>query len=157
MRGKQAPKRKIKADPKFESILLSKFINTIMLNGKKSLAQKIVYQALDDAASKVGKQISSLDVFNKVMTTLRPTVKLKPRRVGGSNLQIPVSLTEEQGDFLAIRWIISAARARKGADMYVRLSAEFVDAYNGVGSAFKKKEEIHKMAEANKAYAHFNF
>lgn len=159
MRGKQATKRKIAGDPVYNNILLAKFINKVMLSGKKSLAQKIVYDALNDAAKKVGGKtgVKGLDVFDKTMNSLRASIRLRSRRVGGANLQIPVPLTEDQANALSIKWVIDAARARKGADMYARLSQEFVDAYNGVGTAHRKKEEMHKMAEANKAYSHFNW
>lgn len=158
MRGKKAPKRKIAPDPVHGDVLLAKFINHVMLNGKKSVAQKIVYSALDDAAKKVGKpNVKGIDVFTKVMSTLKPTIRLRSRRVGGANLQIPVQLDEDQSVFMVTKWILDAARARKGMDMYLKLSAEFSDAYNGTGTAMKKREELHKMAEANKAYAHFNW
>ena len=158
MRGKKATKRKIAPDPLYGSELLAKFINKIMWDGKKSIAQKIVYDALDDTTKKIAKpNVDQLEVFNKVMSNLKPSVRLRSRRVGGANLQIPVPLDEDQSSFLIFKWIIDAARARKGTDMYIRLGAEFLDAYNNTGTGIRKKDEMHKMAEANKAYAHFNW
>ncbi|MEI7603920.1 MAG: 30S ribosomal protein S7 [bacterium] len=158
MRGKKAPKRVIAPDPLYGDVLLSRFINMVMLDGKKSTAQTIVYGALDDALHKLNKpNLKQIEIFTKVMTTLKPAVRLRSRRVGGANLQIPVPLTDDQANFLVMKWLIDAARARKGMDMYLRLSAEFVDAFNNTGTAFRKKEEMHKMAEANKAYSHFNW
>ena len=158
MRGKKAPKRKGNPDAIYGDVLLGKFINMVMIGGKKTVAQKIVYSALDDAAKKINKpNVNGFEVFTKVMAMLKPAIRLRSRRVGGANLQIPVPLDDDQGAFMAIKWILDAARARKGQDMYLRLSAEFVDAYNGAGTGMRKREEMHKMAEANKAYAHFNW
>jgi len=158
MRGKKAVKRSILPDPMYGDVLVSKFINMVMWDGKKSLAQKIFYGALEDAVKKINKpNLQPMDVFTKALANLKPSVRLRSRRVGGANLQIPVPLSEDQANFLIIKWLITAARARKGQKMFAALSAEFVDTYNGVGTSMKKKEEMNRMAEANKAYAHFNW
>ena len=125
-----------------------------MKDGKKTLAQKIVYSALENLKEKIKKE-DALKAFDDVMNAIRPSVEVRSRRVGGANYQVPMPVTSDRQDALAFRWIIAAARARKGRDMVDRLTSEMTDALEGVGGAFKKKEDTHRMAEANKAFAHF--
>lgn len=169
MRGKQAPKRKIKPDPKYNSIVIAKFINYIMLAGKKSVAQKIVYGSFDilrastvstssgQAHSAQWKNSNSdpLDIFDKAIKNIGPDVEVKSRRVGGANYQIPMEVRGDRRLALAFRWIIAAAKAKKGKSMAERLATELGDAANGLGAAMKKKEDTYRMAQANKAFAHF--
>lgn len=152
-RGKQAPKRHILPDPKYHSLVLAKFVNYLMLNGKKTIAQDIVYGALDVLADK--KKGDGLKLFEKVIETIRPHVEVRSRRVGGANYQVPMPVLGDRGQSLAFRWILNAARERKGKSMVEKLSSEFIDILDGVGGAMKKKEDTHRMAEANKAFAHF--
>ncbi len=153
MRGKRAPKRDILPDPKYQSVLLAKFVNYLMHGGKKTVAQDIVYGALEDAAKKKG--MDEIKLFEKVIETVRPQVEVRSRRVGGANYQVPMPVMGPRGNALAFRWLIDAARGRKGSAMKERLAAEFLDILEGVGGAMKKKEDTHRMAESNKAFAHF--
>ncbi len=153
-RGRKIPKRVVSPDPKYNSLLVSRFINMIMKDGKKTLAQKIVYSALENLKEKIKKE-DALKAFDDVMNAIRPSVEVRSRRVGGANYQVPMPVTSDRQDALAFRWLIAAARARKGRDMVDRLTSEMTDALEGVGGAFKKKEDTHRMAEANKAFAHF--
>ena len=155
-RGRKIPKRVVSPDPKYNSLLVSRFINMIMKDGKKTLAQKIVYSALENLKEKIKKE-DALKAFDDVMNAIRPSVEVRSRRVGGANYQVPMPVTSDRQDALAFRWIIAAARARKGRDMVDRLTSEMTDALEGVGGAFKKKEDTHKMAEANKAFAHYRW
>jgi len=152
-RGKSVPKRKIMPDPKYNSVLVSKFVNFVMDSGKKTTAQDIVYGAMEKLAEK--KQGEALSLFEKAMDTIRPTVEVRSRRVGGANYQVPMPVPANRQNTLAFRWVIAAARARKGKGMQDRLSAELFDILEGVGGAMKKKEDVNRMAEANKAFAHF--
>ncbi|MEK7623360.1 MAG: 30S ribosomal protein S7 [Patescibacteria group bacterium] len=153
-RGKHIAKRVITPDPVYKSELLAKFINTVMERGKKSVAQKIVYGALESVKAK--KQESSpLKVFEQVIDLVRPQVEVRSKRVGGANYQVPLPVPAARQNALAFRWLIAAARARKGASMGEKLSAEMMDVMAGTGGALKKKEDVHRMAEANKAFAHF--
>lgn len=152
-RKSQATKRIIKPDRKFGNVLIQKFIHKIMLNGKKTAAERIVYEALEKASEKLKKE--PLEVFQTVITNVSPALQLKSRRVGGSNYQIPTEVSNDRKMILALQWITAAARNRKGVPMKDRLAAEFVDAFNNAGGAIKKKEETHRMAEANRAFAHF--
>lgn len=151
-RGKTA-KREIAPDRKFGNLLIQKLINKIMLNGKKNIAEEIVYSALEEASQKVHK--TPLEVFQGALDNVMPMVQLKSRRVGGANYQIPTEVSGDRKIILGFQWLIAAARARKGMPMAKRLAIELVDAFNNTGGAVKKKEEIHKMAEANRAFAHF--
>jgi len=153
MRGKRAPKRKIQPDFKYNSIIITKFINQIMRRGKKSTAERVVYGALELIKEKSKKD--PLDVFDQAIKNASPVVEVKARRVGGANYQIPVEVKGERRTALAMRWIIWAARDRQGKKMSEFLAQELIDTYNNVGSAVKKREEMHKMAEANRAFAHF--
>jgi len=140
-------------DAKFESVLVSKFINYIMLNGKKSVAEKIVYKALGKASEKLKSE--PMDVVSQVIKNVGPLVEVKSKRIGGANYQVPVEVDKSRRNTLAMRWLIEAARATKGKEMAEKLSQELISAYHGEGSAVKKKQDTHKMAEANKAFAHF--
>ena len=147
--------RKILPDPKFGSELLAKFINVVMLDGKKSIAESIVYGALDTIAEKSGKE--HLALFEEALDHIRPSVEVKSRRVGGSTYQVPVEVRPARGNALAMRWLVDAARARHEKTMALRLAGEMMDAAENKGSAVKKREDVHRMAEANKAFAHFRW
>ena len=147
--------RKILPEPKFGSQLLAKFMNVVMLDGKKSIAEKIVYGALDIVAEKTGK--AHLDVFEEALDNIRPTVEVKSRRVGGSTYQVPMEVRHNRSESLAIRWLIQYSNARNGLSMRAKLANELIDASKSLGSAIKKKEDTHKMAEANKAFAHYRW
>ena len=156
MRRKRAVKREVNPDPKFNNKTVSRFINMLMLQGKKWNAESIVYGALDILTQKTQKA-DAMEVFNKAIDNVRPLLELKSRRVGGATYQIPVEVRGERGASLALRWIRNAARGRKGKPMKQRLADELLDAYNGQGTAVKKKEETHKMAEANRAFSHYRW
>ena len=144
----------LRPDPKFGSMLATKLINKIMLHGKRSIAQKIFYDALDKAAKKVDAE-SQEEIFEKAVENVRPAVEVRSKRVGGANYQVPREVKRGRQQTLAIRWLIDNARKKKGKPMCDRLAEEFADAYNGTGTSVAWKEQVHKMAEANKAYAHF--
>jgi len=152
-RRREVPKREILPDPKFSNVEVSKFVNVLMTRGKKSVAERIIYGALDIIKQKSGKD--PLDVFSLAVQNVKPTVEVKSRRVGGANYQVPVEVRSERRQALAIRWLIAAARGRNDKTMVDRLSAELMDAANNRGSAVKKREDTHRMAEANRAFAHF--
>ena len=147
--------RKILPDPKFKSELLAKFMNVVMLDGKKSTAEKIVYGALEIVAEKTGKP--HLEVFEDALDNIRPTVEVKSRRVGGSTYQVPVEVRPVRRNALGMRWMVEAARKRGEKSMAQRLAAEMMDAQDSKGSAVKKREDVHRMAEANKAFAHYRW
>lgn len=153
MRGKQAPKRQLTPDPKFGNIYVTKLINYIMLDGKKSVAQKVVYDAFDIIGEKT-KQ-NPLDVFETAIKNVMPALEVKSRRVGGANYQVPMSVRGDRRYVLAYRWIIKAARTKKGRPMAEKLAAELMAAANNEGDAIKKKQDVQRMAEANRAFAHF--
>ena len=153
MRGKPAPKRPIQPDIKFNREDVAKFINYIMEQGKKSIAQTIVYDCLD-IISKKTKQ-DAVSVFEQAIKNATPSVEIRGRRVGGANYQVPVAVRTERGFTLACRWIIAAASAKKGKRMAERLAEEIINAYNNEGTTIKKKQDSYKMAEANRAFAHF--
>lgn len=157
MRGKQAPKRDIEPDPKFNSTVVAKFINTIMTRGKKTTAQRVVYGAFDIIASKEeeGEKFDALDVFTKAIKNVGPAIETRSRRVGGANYQIPRPVRPERKQALAFRWLIDAAQKKKGSTMAVRLAHELEVAAKGEGDAVKKKQDVQKMAESNRAFAHF--
>lgn len=153
-RGNSKIKRNlIKPDDKFNSVLISRFVNYIMLNGKKTVASNIVYDALDIAADKLKKD--QLEIFEYAIKNVSPFVEVRGKRIGGANYQVPVEVSKDRKNVLAMRWIINAARSKKGQMMAKKLANELIDAYQNEGSAIKKKEETHRMAEANKAFAHF--
>lgn len=153
MRGKQAPKRKILPDPKYNSTEIAKFINYIMRKGKKSIALKIVYDSFELIHEKTKKE--PLEIFNKAIENVSPFVEVRSRRIGGANYQIPIPTSGPRKFVLASRWIIDSAKSKKGKTMSEKLSQELIEASQGEGNAIKKKEDIHRMAEANKAFAHF--
>ncbi len=147
-------KRDITPDRKYNSVLLQKFINKLMVDGKKLLAEKIVYNAVESAASKL-KSEDPLQAFEEALKNIRPHMEVKSRRVGGANYQIPFPVQGHRQHHFAFTWLVQSARARSGMPYAQRLANEIVDAYNETGAAYKKKEDTHKMAEANRAFAHF--
>ncbi|QJC28730.1 30S ribosomal protein S7 [Enterobacteriaceae endosymbiont of Plateumaris consimilis] len=147
--------RKILPDPKFDSNLLAKFINILMVNGKKSIAESIVYSALKSITKNSGK--NELDNFLNALENVKPMVEVKSRRVGGSTYQVPVEVRPSRRNTLAMRWLVNAARKRNDKSMSLRLAHEISDAIENKGNAIKKKEEVHRMAEANKAFAHYRW
>jgi small subunit ribosomal protein S7 len=153
MRGKAAPKRIIKPDLKYNSQTVSLFINKIMIRGQKETARRLVYKALDTINEKTKKE--PLEVFEAALKNAMPLLEVKPRRIGGATYQVPMEVRPERRLALAMRWIIGSARNRKGGTMDQSLGEEILDAYNNTGSAMKKREVLHKMAEANKAFAHY--
>jgi small subunit ribosomal protein S7 len=153
MRGKKAPKRKIAADKKYANITIAKLINYIMKDGKKLVAESIVYDAIDIVSQKTKQD--GLLMFTQAMKNIQPSVEVKGRRVGGANYQVPVVVSQERKNMLTFRWLIDASRAKKGKRMAEKLADEIILATNNEGDAIKKKMNIHKMAEANKAFAHF--
>jgi small subunit ribosomal protein S7 len=155
MRRRSAPKREILPDPKFGDLVLAKFVNILMLDGKKSVAEKIVYEALDTIEAKGNAQ--PVEVFKQALDNIGPQVEIKSRRVGGSTYQVPIEVRAERKTALAMRWIIEASRKRGEKGMKLRLAGEVLDAVQNRGNAFKKKEDTHRMAEANKAFAHFRW
>ena len=154
MRRKKAEQIKIIPDPKYESVLVSKFINNLMQKGKKSVAQKIFYSALETAAKNLKKE-NALEVLEQTIKNTSPLLEVKSKRVGGANYQVPYEVRGNRREALAIRWIIRAARKGKGKPMAEKLAKELMDAFNNTGEAVKKKEETHRIAEANRAFAHF--
>ncbi|ABL01953.1 SSU ribosomal protein S7P [Candidatus Ruthia magnifica str. Cm (Calyptogena magnifica)] len=157
MRRRSAPKRKILPDPKFGDLVLAKFVNILMLDGKKSVAEKIVYEALDIIEIRGGGNEQPIEVFKQALDNIGPQVEIKSRRVGGSTYQVPIEVRAERKIALAMRWIIEASRKRGEKGMKLRLAGEVLDAVQNRGSAFKKKKDTHRMAEANKAFAHFRW
>lgn len=155
MRRRKAPERKVLPDPKYKSKLVSKFINGLMLDGEKSTAEKIFYTSMDIIEKKVNKD--PLEVFQKAMDNVAPMLEVRSRRVGGATYQVPVEVRSKRRVSLAIRWIISFARNRSEKTMAERLGNEFIAAYNKEGASIKKKDDTHRMAEANKAFAHFRW
>ncbi|ROQ18781.1 30S ribosomal protein S7 [Gallaecimonas pentaromativorans] len=147
--------RKILPDPKFGSEIIAKFVNVVMVDGKKSTAEKIVYGALDIMNEKTGK--SHLELFETALDNVRPAVEVKSRRVGGSTYQVPVEVRTVRRNTLAMRWLVDAARKRGEKSMAARLAGELLDAADNKGSAVKKREDVHRMAEANKAFAHYRW
>ena len=155
-RRKVVEKRPIVPDPRYNSVLVTKFTNGIMERGKKSVAQNIFYGAMDILAERVTDQ-EPMAVFDKAMERVRPKVEVKSRRVGGATYQVPIEVRPERRNALAIRWIIGFAKNRSGRSMSVKLAAELLDAYNNRGGSVKKREDTHRMAEANKAFAHYRW
>jgi len=148
-------KRKVSPDPMFRSEAITTFIHSVMYDGKKSVAERIVYGALQQAAKRLN--VNPDEVFDKALENVKPLIEVRPRRVGGATYQVPVEVAPDRAQALAIRWIINSARSRKGIPMTERLAREFVDAYKGEGAAVKKREDTHKMAEANRAFAHYRW
>ena len=150
-----APKHDVLPDPMYKSIVLTKLINQVMLDGKKGTAQKICYDAFDIVKEKM--ELEPLEVFEKAMENIMPVLEVKARRVGGATYQVPIEVRPERRQTLAIRWMVLHTRARNEKTMSQRLSAELMDAYNGTGASVKKREDMHRMAEANKAFAHYRW
>jgi len=155
MRRRRAPERKIQPDPVYNSELVAKFINNLMWDGKKSLAQKIFYRAMEIVGERTNE--NPLHVFQKAIENVKPSMEVRSRRIGGANYQVPVEVRPKRQISLAIKWIIQAARKRPGRRMYEKLAAEIIDAYKGTGNAVKTRENVHKMAEANRVFAHFRW
>tara|TARA_B100000029_G_C17000298_1_gene750920 strand:+ start:34 stop:507 length:474 start_codon:yes stop_codon:yes gene_type:complete len=155
-RRRKADKRDIIPDPKFNDRVLSRFINIVMNDGKKSIAEKIVYQALEIASNKL-KEKNSLDLFKTALNNVKPGIEVRSRRVGGATYQVPVEVRNERALALAIRWIVDASRKRSEKSMMHRLAQELIDANENKGASIKKKEDTHKMAEANRAFAHYRW
>ena len=154
-RRRRAEKREILPDPKFKDLVLSKFINNLMLDGKKSVSEKIVYGSFDEIENKMKRP--PLEVFHEALDNIKPSVEVRSRRVGGATYQVPVEVRPQRREALAIRWLIKASRDRNEKTMKDRLASELIDAVNTRGSAVKKKEDTHKMAEANKAFSHYRW
>ena len=155
MRKRQAIKRDVLADPIYNSKMITKLINGIMQDGKKGTAQKILYSSLDIVKEKTKKD--PIEVLNQAFENIRPALEIKSRRIGGSNYSVPMEVKEDRANALTLRWLIQYAKSRNGKGMAENLAAEIIDAANGVGGAVKKREDTHKMAEANKAYAHYRW
>jgi len=156
MRRRKAQEKNILADPKFNSKVVAKFINMVMLEGKKSIAEKMVYGAFDIVQKNLNEQ-DILKVFYKALDNARPRLEVKPRRVGGATYQVPIEVRQERGTSIALRWIRDFSQNRKGKPMQEKLADEIIAAYKGEGSAIKKRDDTHKMAESNKAFAHFRW
>ena len=154
-RKRKAPKKIPVLDPKYKSVIIPKLINSIMYDGKKTVAEKIVYDAIDKIKSK--SKDEPITVFNDAINNVRPTVEVRSRRVGGATYQVPVEVKSKRSQALALRWIIDASRKRKDKNMSDKIFNELYDAYEKKGSAVKKREDVHKMAESNKAFAHFRW
>ncbi len=155
MRRRRAEKRVTLPDPKFGDIVLTKFMNKVMLAGKKSIAESIVYGALDNLAKKTGKP--ALESFHAALNNVKPEMEVRSRRVGGATYQVPMEVRPDRAQSLAIRWLVDYARGRNDKTMTDKLTNELLDAASGRGNAFKKKEDIHKMADANRAFAHYRW
>ena len=154
-RRNRAEKREVALDPIYNSTVVTKVINQVMLDGKRSIAQKVVYDAMKIASEKLGAE--AIDVFNKALENIKPVLEVKARRVGGSTYQVPMEIRPERRQTLAIRWLVLYARQRSERGLAKRLAGELMDAYNNAGGAFKKKEDVHRMAEANKAFASYRW
>ena len=155
MRKRQAIKRDVLADPIYNSKMITKLINGIMLDGKKGTAQKILYDALETVKEKTNRD--PMEVLNEAFDNIRPSLEIRSRRIGGSNYSVPTEVREERANALMLRWLIQYAKNRSGKGMAEKLAAEIIDASNGIGGAVKKREDTHKMAEANKAYAQYRW
>ena len=154
-RKRSAPKKILVVDPKYKSTIIPKLINSIMYDGKKTIAEKIVYEAMEKIKTK--SKDEPINIFNEAIKNIRPTVEVRSRRVGGATYQVPVEVKPNRSQTLAIRWLINASRKRKDKKMSDKIFNEIYDAYQSRGSAIKKKEDTHKMAESNKAFAHFRW
>ena len=154
-RHKKSVNRPVMPDERYNSVVISKFVCRMMLDGKKAVCQRVVYDALDKLKAKTDKD--PLEVFLKALDNVKPSVEVKSRRVGGATYQVPVEIRDTRREALAMRWIIDAARSRSGHGMADTLASELLDAYNNTGTAYKKREDTHRMAEANKAFAHFRW
>lgn len=155
-RRKKTYKRKVTPDPVYNDVVIHKFINKLMVGGKKSTARSILYSALDELKDKI-KEEEPLAVFKKAIEKVKPSLEVRSRRVGGATYQVPVDVRPSRRLALAMRWVITYARERGEKSMALRLAGEFMDAYNGRGNAIKKRDDVHKMADANKAFSHYNW
>ena len=155
MRKRRAIKRDVLPDPIYNSKMITKLINQIMIGGKKGTAQTILYDAFDIIKNTTGKD--PMEVYNQAMENIRPALEVKSRRVGGSNVQVPIEVSEDRAQALSLRWLVNYAKLRNGKGMAINLANEIMDAANGTGGAVKKREDTHKMAEANKAFAHYRW
>lgn len=155
MRKRRAIKRDVLPDSIYNSKLVTKLVNTVMKDGKKGTAESIVYEAFDIIKEKTGKE--PMEIFDQALENVEPALEVKSRRVGGSNYQVPVEVSENRKKTLAFRWIVNYAKTRNGKGMAINLANELIDAANGVGGAVKRREDTHKMAEANKAFAHYRW
>jgi len=156
MRRRRAEGRDVLPDPKFYSKLISRFINVVMIDGKRSIAESIMYSALDEVTKKTGNE-NALEVLQKAIDNSRPLLEIKPRRVGGATYQVPIEVKSDRGVSIAMRWLRDFARQKKGKAMNEKLANEIIEAYKNQGSAVKKREDMHRMAEANKAFAHYRW
>ena len=155
-RRRQAVKRQITKDGKFQSTLVSRLVSTVMISGKKSTAQRIVYGAFDSISEK-NPASNPIEILQRAVDNAKPRIETKPRRVGGATYQVPLEIPSDRQNALALRWIVDFADARKGVPMKAALAAEILEAYQGQGNAIRKRDEVHKMAQANKAFAHFRW
>ena len=155
MRKRSAIKRDVLPDPIYKSKVVTKLVNAIMLDGKKGVAQDILYEAFEIVQKQTNKD--AMDVYNEAMKNISPLLEVKSRRIGGSNYQVPNEVSDERAQTLALRWIVNYAKTRNGKGMAINLANELIDASNGVGGSVKKREDTHKMAEANKAFAHYRW
>ena len=155
MRKRRAVKRDVLPDPIYNSKVVTKLINQIMQDGKKGPAERILYEAFEIIKEKTGEE--PMEVYTKALENIKPLLEVKSRRVGGSNVQVPIEVTDERSQALALRWLVNYSKTRNGNGMAMNLANEIMDAANGVGGAVKKREDTHKMAEANKAFAHFRW
>ena len=155
MRRNRAPQRPVSPDPRFQSRLVTRFTNKLMISGKKSIAEKIIYGALDRIEEQTGRR--GIDIFEQAVRNATPVIEVKPRRVGGATYQVPVDIRTERRQALALRWLIDSARSRGGHGMTEKLAAEIQDAANNAGNAVRRKEEVHRMAEANRAFVHYRW
>jgi small subunit ribosomal protein S7 len=155
LRRRRAPKRKILPDPKYKNLLVSKFMNVIMLEGKKSVAESIVYGALDIMKERTKKD--ALEIFKQAIENARPLLETKARRVGGATYQVPIEVKPDRGQTLALRWIRDYCRGKRGKKMKEKLADELIDCFNKTGTTIKKREDTHKMAEANRAFSHYRW
>ena len=155
MRKRRAEKRDVLPDSVYNSKVVTKLVNTIMIDGKKGTAQRILYEAFDIIKKETDKE--PLEVFNEAMKNIKPALEVKSRRVGGSNVQVPIEVSEDRSQALALRWLVNYAKLRNGKGMAINLANEIMDAAKGIGGAVKKREDTHKMAEANKAFAHYRW
>jgi small subunit ribosomal protein S7 len=155
-RRHKAEKRQIQPDPVYKSLVVEKFINKVMLDGKKSIARKIVYSAIEVFAKRVNK-VNALEAFEQALENAKPSLEVKSRRIGGATYQVPIEIAPERRTSLAMRWVIANAKSKAGRSMLEGLVTEFSDCYNNQGSTIKKKDDMHRMAEANKAFAHYRW
>jgi len=154
-RRRAAEKRILRPDPKYKSVELTRFVNKLMKNGKRTVAQRIVYQALDVIEKKTKRE--PMEIFNLALDNSKPQLEVKPRRVGGATYQVPIEVRASRSETLAMRWLLGSARARKNTTMIQRLAMELMDAAKGEGSAIKRREDMHRMAEANRAFVHYRW